>query len=191
MWDFDNDGRMDVYLGGSPYPDNWGWLFHQTGDLQFEWVTGLSGFHPPCPNGLIIADFDRDGAEDAITGTQGCMGIDPPRRTLLPEHDGRAEQLDLDSSGRRGAGGRTRAPSAPRPGDGGGRDADPRDPQLVRPGEPRARAGGHFGLGATCAIDRVEVEWPDAAGSVETFTDVVANYADRDPPGRGIRALLP
>jgi hypothetical protein len=33
-----------------------------------------------------------------------------------------------------------------------------------------------FGLGATCDVDKVEVRWPDAKGSVSTFTNVLANY---------------
>ena len=29
LFDFDDDGRLDAYLGGSPYPHNKAWLFHQ------------------------------------------------------------------------------------------------------------------------------------------------------------------
>jgi hypothetical protein len=34
----------------------------------------------------------------------------------------------------------------------------------------------HFGLGAACAIDQVEVRWPDGTSSVQTFRGVVANH---------------
>jgi hypothetical protein len=33
-----------------------------------------------------------------------------------------------------------------------------------------------FGLGTSCTIDSLEVRWPDSAGTVETFKDVVPNY---------------
>ena len=32
------------------------------------------------------------------------------------------------------------------------------------------------GLGDACVIDSIEVRWPDASGSVQSFTDVPANY---------------
>jgi enediyne biosynthesis protein E4 len=34
----------------------------------------------------------------------------------------------------------------------------------------------HVGLGTQCAIERIEVRWPDAAGTTETFTNIPANY---------------
>jgi hypothetical protein len=33
-----------------------------------------------------------------------------------------------------------------------------------------------FGLGSACEIDRVEVRWPDAAGTITEYLDVLANY---------------
>ena len=44
-----------------------------------------------------------------------------------------------------------------------------------------------FGLGAECAIERVEVRWPDAAGTVQTFTDVRANYRVELVEGEALR----
>jgi hypothetical protein len=32
-----------------------------------------------------------------------------------------------------------------------------------------------FGLGAACAIDSIEVRWPDKSGTVQKFSGVVAN----------------
>ena len=43
----------------------------------------------------------------------------------------------------------------------------------------------HVGLGQTCTIDRIEVRWPDATNTVETFTDVRANYAIEITQGSG------
>jgi len=55
---------------------------------------------------------------------------------------------------------------------------------------------GHFGmqdeidlvvgLGDACVIDSIEVHWPDAAGSVESFSDVPANYAVTIRQGEGL-----
>jgi hypothetical protein len=193
MWDFDNDGRIDVYLGGSPYPNNWGWLFHQSGDLQFEWVTRLSGFHPPCPNGLIIADFDRDGAEDVITGTQGCMGIDPPPtyRFFLNMMGDQNNWVSIRLVGSGAGGANVSAIGAHVRVTAGGVTQT----REIRNSFGRASLSrelvAHFGLGATCAIDLVEVQWPDAARSVETFTDVVANYRIEVRQGEGFVRYLP
>lgn len=33
-----------------------------------------------------------------------------------------------------------------------------------------------FGLGAACDVERVEVRWPDSAGTVTTYSGVLANY---------------
>jgi hypothetical protein len=34
----------------------------------------------------------------------------------------------------------------------------------------------HFGLGAACDVDSVEVRWPDAANTVERWEDLRGNY---------------
>ena len=41
------------------------------------------------------------------------------------------------------------------------------------------------GLGDACRIERIEVTWPDAAHTVETFEDVVANYRIEIRQGAG------
>jgi len=43
----------------------------------------------------------------------------------------------------------------------------------------------HVGLGTNCTLDRIEVRWPDAARTVETFTDVRASYALEIVQGAG------
>jgi hypothetical protein len=37
----------------------------------------------------------------------------------------------------------------------------------------------HFGLGAACDIDSVEVRWPDATGTVQRWEDLRGNYRIR------------
>ena len=44
----------------------------------------------------------------------------------------------------------------------------------------------HFGLGAACEVERVEVRWPDAAGTVEVWEGVRANYAVKLTQGGAI-----
>jgi hypothetical protein len=44
-----------------------------------------------------------------------------------------------------------------------------------------------FGLGASCAIDGIEVRWPDAAGTVERFVNVGTGKRLRIVQGSGIR----
>jgi hypothetical protein len=37
----------------------------------------------------------------------------------------------------------------------------------------------HFGLGAACDVDSVEVRWPDASGTTQRWEDVRGNYRIR------------
>ncbi|MBM4320673.1 MAG: hypothetical protein FJ125_12120, partial [Deltaproteobacteria bacterium] len=48
----------------------------------------------------------------------------------------------------------------------------------------------HFGLGSTCTVDRLTVRWPDAAGTVEQFSDVLANYHIEIRQGEGVIRYL-
>ena len=43
----------------------------------------------------------------------------------------------------------------------------------------------HVGLGTNCTLDRIEVRWPDAARTVETFTDARAHYGREIVQGAG------
>jgi enediyne biosynthesis protein E4 len=67
-FDFDNDGRVDIYLGASDYPGNRGLLFHNDGALQFSPVDTADFFEHNRSHGIALADFDRDGDVDAIVG---------------------------------------------------------------------------------------------------------------------------
>lgn len=68
LFDFDNDGRLDVYIGGSDYPGNRGNLFHQDDTLQFTNMPTADFFEHNRSHGVVVADFDRDGDLDIIVG---------------------------------------------------------------------------------------------------------------------------
>ncbi|MBX3251628.1 MAG: CRTAC1 family protein [Myxococcales bacterium] len=68
LFDFDNDGRLDVYIGGSDYPGNRGHLFHNEGGLRFAGVPTADFFEHNRSHGVVVADFDRDGDLDVIVG---------------------------------------------------------------------------------------------------------------------------
>jgi hypothetical protein len=67
--DFDSDGWKDILLGTSDYPDTHMWLWRQVSPGQFEDVSESTGMDQPWPAGLAVADFDRDGDIDVITGS--------------------------------------------------------------------------------------------------------------------------
>jgi len=70
MFDFDNDGRLDLYIGGSDYPGNHALLYHQqeAEQLLFERVDTADGIDHNRSHGLAVADFDRDGDLDIVLG---------------------------------------------------------------------------------------------------------------------------
>jgi hypothetical protein len=68
VFDFDNDGLPDVYVGASDYPGNRGLLFHQTDTGAFEAVPIAEGIDHHRSHGVVHADFDRDGDLDVMVG---------------------------------------------------------------------------------------------------------------------------
>ena len=68
VFDFDNDGWPDIYVGATDYPDYRGLLFHQESQLNFQPVAVADGIdHWRC-HGIGVADFDRDGDLDILLG---------------------------------------------------------------------------------------------------------------------------
>lgn len=68
VFDFDNDGWADVYLGNSDYPGNHGLLFHQDKAAHFEPVPLALGIDHHRSHGSAVADFDHDGDLDIVVG---------------------------------------------------------------------------------------------------------------------------
>ena len=76
--DLDNDGRKDLIVAASDYPDQFGLVFHQKADGTFEEVGQPWGMHHACVSGLAVADFDRDGDLDVVVGSgtaRDCSAI--------------------------------------------------------------------------------------------------------------------
>lgn len=177
IFDFDGDGWLDLYLGGSPYEQNKGWLFHQKSPGAFEWVGPSSGFNHDCPHGMAIADFDHDGDQDVVVGTYGCgavWGTIAPVRyyeNIAAEHNFISVRL---VGGGRGAANGSGIGAMIRVTAGG----------ITQTHELRGSWGraalsmdlvAHFGLGAACQIDEISVRWPDRAHSTQVFRGVAAN----------------
>lgn len=173
MLDFDNDGWLDLYIGGSDYPGNRGLLFHQQSALSFSQVTLEGGIDHTRSHGVVVADFDRDGDQDVVVGHSrarcgGAADCYPTSRVRFFENvlgdDGNFVQLSLeggDNSNRAAigarvtvtAGGVTQTREL-----GGGHGHYGAQNDLVT----------HFGLGQACEAD-VTIEWPDTGFSAQTL----------------------
>lgn len=181
IFDFDNDGRQDIWAGGSDYPGNRGWLYQQSADGRFTEVSTRAGIVHACPIGMALADFDNDGDLDVILATSLA-------RTCSTDWMGRAVvRMYENVSGEQnwtsirlvgsGDGGANRAGIGARVKVTAGGVTQIRDIQgnwgLAG---LSAELVAHVGLGTGCAVERLEVLWPDAAGTTETFTNIPANY---------------
>ncbi len=68
IFDFDNDGRKDVYIGSTDYPGTRGHLYRQQEDGTFEAVPLDLGIDHTSSHGVAVADFDGDGDLDIAVG---------------------------------------------------------------------------------------------------------------------------
>lgn len=172
VFDFDNDGRPDVYIGSSDYPGTRGRLYWQGEDGRFVPVPPVQGIDHQSSHGIAVADFDRDGDLDVVVGHS---------RTRCGDHcyekgtvrffenrigeKGNWIQIDLrggEGSNRSAIGARVEVRAGERlqvqeVGGGHGHYGIQHDRVL------------HFGLGAAREA-LVTVRWPDRKSSIEKAT---------------------
>lgn len=170
VFDFDNDGWPDVYIGSTDYEGTRGLLYRQVSPLRFEAVPKRLGVDQPRSHGSVAADFDRDGDLDLVVGhsTARCAEdcLDAPHPRFFENLAADTNWLQVEVIG--GAGSNAAAIGARvvvtagevtqthEVDGGGGQYGDQTD--LVQ----------HFGLGSACEAE-VTVRWPDEAGTTRTF----------------------
>jgi len=173
VFDFDNDGRLDIYRGSSDYPGTRGYLFWQRPDGTFLEVPLADGIDHRSSHGVVVADFNRDGGLDLVVGHSRarCSSGDhcyPTATTRFFENTlakaGNWIQLDLEGgpqANRSAVGARvsvtTRAGTQTQEvGGGHGMNGAQNDRVL------------HFGLGESCEAE-VKIRWPDRSLSTQRF----------------------
>lgn len=188
--DFDNDGRLDILVASSDYPGTKAKLFMQQDDGKYVEFTGPAGLKHPHAISPVVADFDRDGDLDVVMGhSRARCSMSPeecyPNEQVHAFRNLAANQANWLQIQLVGTGGSNRSAIGAR---------------------VRVKAGGqwqmqelgggfghfgmhndlvlHFGLGANCAVEAVEVRWPDAAGTTETFAFVRSNQLVRLTQGQ-------
>lgn len=180
LFDFDNDGWLDVLIGSTDYPETKALLFHQTSAGKFEAVPFSDGIEHNRSHGSAVADFDRDGDLDIVLGHSRarCGGstdcYDTPQARMFENvmaQDGNWLQVRLV-----GTGGSNRAAIGARVTVAG----DDGTTQTQEVGGGHGHYGAqhdltlHFGLGGACRAD-VTVRWPDASLTTETH-ELVSGY---------------
>jgi len=175
VFDFDNDGWQDIYIGSAEYAGTRAHLFHQSAPMQFQELDTSDFFEHFRAHGVAVADFDRDGDLDVVVGhslhrCEGFEGTECAKNNQIRLYENTFGQqnhwlqIQLTGSGDTNraaigarveveANGVTQAQEI----DGGhGRFGLQRDLTL------------HFGLGSSCAA-KVTVHWPSASSEPESF----------------------
>ena len=198
FFDFDNDGKKDIYLASSDYPETRGTLFRQTDTGKFTplFDAGVAHYHA---HGFAPVDLDRDGDLDlAVTTSTARCGGDakcPATQEVRVYRNDVGHKSNFVQLVLRGGG------------DGKANAAAIGARVTVRTGATRQVqevSGGYghfgmqhdtiltFGLGTACAADEIEVRWPDGTGSIERIASVGANqrYEIRQGSGRATPLAL-
>jgi hypothetical protein len=197
-FDFDNDGRLDLYWGNSDYPGDYGLLYHQDSPGHFEPVSITDGIDHHRSHGVAVADFNHDGALDVVVGHSlaRCAGDTSAASSCYATQQVRLFQnaysqdgnfVELTLAG--GAGTNAAAIGARVTATAGGVT------QTREIGGGYGHYGAqndltvHFGLGTACEAT-VTVRWPDLAQTTQTFT-LPAGYAFSLVQGGAPQVLWP
>ncbi len=194
LFDFDNDGRLDILINSTDYPGTRALLFHQKEDGAFTPVPIADGIDHTSAHGVAVADFDRDGDLDLVIGhSRGrCSSGDhcyPDAHARYFENvlgnQNRWLQLDLvggDGANRAAIGAQATVKLGERS-------------QVAEVGGGHGHYGVqhgtalHFGLGEACEVE-VTVRWPDASNTTETF-QLAANARYRITQGGQPEVVAP
>ncbi|MFT3711263.1 MAG: CRTAC1 family protein [Archangium sp.] len=177
--DLDLDGRMDLVVAASDYPDQFGMIFRQSADGTFADQSLAWNLRHECMSGLAIADFDRDGDLDVLAGASTARDCAARwkngneihlyenqaqgKKWLLLHLEGNGTTTNRSAIGAKvtvQAGGHTFTRELT-----GGYGHFGMQNDLVL----------HFGLAGCDGVDRITVRWPDAQNTTETFERLPAN----------------
>lgn len=174
--DFDLDGREDLFVATTDYPDQYGLIFQQQPGGGFREVSEEWGIAHPCASGLVIADFDRDGDLDILVGSsrmRDCGKLWATNEVRLYENNASESAawliVKLDGDGettnRAGIGAKVTVKAGDREivkelGGGYGHMGMQHDTVLF------------FGLGACEAVESITVRWPNRELTTQTFHNV-------------------
>ncbi len=173
VFDFDNDGRLDILIGSTDYPGTRALLYHQQPDGTFSPVSLDVGIDHTSAHGIAIADFTKNGALDVAIGHSrarcgsGDHCLDESHVRLFENQIGSKNnwiQLDLE-----GADGTNRAAI--------GAQITVGTEELMQTSEVGGGHGHygmqneliqHFGLGSNCEAT-VIIRWPDQDLTEEVY----------------------
>ncbi len=174
VFDFDNDGWPDVYVGASDYPGNHGLLYHQSSKLNFVEVPVAEGIDHNRSHGVVFADFDRDGDLDLVVGhSRARCDVTAPNNCYATANvrffeNVMGEQSNFFQLRLVGGAGSNRSAVGARVTVKAG---DVTQTQEVGGGFGHFGAQNdmvlHFGLGAACEAE-VTVRWPNAELATQT-----------------------
>jgi hypothetical protein len=194
--DLDNDGWLDAYFGtGEPNPKTLvpNRMFRNDGGRRFQDTTTAGGFgHLQKGHGIAFGALDNDGQQDVYAVMGGAYPGDGYYNALFVNPGNANAWLTLFlegvTSNRAAIGARVRVVAQ-------GSDGERSIWRTVGTGGSFGSSSlrQEIGLGDARAIDRVEVAWPNAAGTVETFRGLEprAGYRLREGAGEPRRLELP
>lgn len=177
--DLDGDGREDLVVAASDYPDQFGLVFHQKADHTFEEVGAAWGMHHACVSGLSIADYDRDGDLDVVVGSgtaRDCSKVWKTNEVHLYENKGQSAQKWLEmrlvgnglDTNKTGIGARVTVHA-------GGEDMVKELDGSYGHMSMQNDTVLYFGLGACDTVSSIDVRWPNQALDVQTFSNVATS----------------